>query len=186
MAKWYTATQLSNMSYSQITRLIDSGELSLERLRSAYTDIRKKAMSRARTVSSERVKTEFGNQPKEYFQKQKSLTTSSQLVAAVVDAGKFIRSKGSTITGLKSQRQNIINQAEKLGFDIDEDNYKQFAAFMKWFHASEYSNKYDSDAEEVIEVFNSTASNPSEWKQALEAFTGANNGSAPIREYPNL
>lgn len=183
MAKWISSEQLSNMSYNQITRAIDSGELTVERLRSAYTDIRRKAMSRARSVGREKVTSEFGNQPKEYFQKQKSLTTSSQLVKAVVDAGKFIRSNRSTVTGLKKQRQNIIDAAEKYGFDVNKENYREFSNFMQWFHASEYAKLYDSDSEEVAEVFNSSASNPAAWKNAFAAFSGMQHDGSPIRQY---
>ena len=175
--KWFSENQISGMSVNQLSKALSSGELSEKQLRQAYSSLRSKAMSRAKRVGSERVTSEFGNTPDAYFQTLKGLPTQSQLVRAVVDVTRFLKSKQSTITGLKSQRQNVINSAEKMGFDVDTGNYREFVEFMRWFKASEFSKLYDSDSEEVREVFNSESAGAGNWRRAFEEFTRQNGNS---------
>ena len=63
---YITNTQISKMSYSQLGKALTSGELTEQRIRSAYSELRKLAMSRKRRVSAECVTQKFGNET-EYF-----------------------------------------------------------------------------------------------------------------------
>ena len=169
-----SVSQISNMTVNQLSKALQSGQVSERALRQTYTQLRQTAMRRSRSVSSASVTSEFGNNPGEYFQRVKNLTTQGALIREIADVGKYLHSKRSTITGLKKTRQNVISSAESLGFNVNESNYKDFINFMQWFKASEYSKIYDSDQEEVVEVFNSERSGATNWQKAFEAFSRGN------------
>ena len=175
--------KIAGMSYTQLTRLVDSGKVSVKELRSTYSQLRTTAKSRERTVSRESVVEQFGNTDRQNFRITKNLVTTSELLHELADVGKFLRSQRSTVTGLKEQREHIIDRMEQQGFDIDPDSYPDFIRFMKWFKSSEYAKLYDSDSEEVSEVFNSGASSPADWKRLFSAYQGRENASPAIRQY---
>ena len=175
--------KIAGMSYTQLTRLVDSGRISVKELRSTYSQLRTTAKSRERTVSRESVVEQFGNVDRQNFRVSKNLVTTSELLHELADVGKFLRSQRSTVTGLKEQREQIIDQMEQQGFDIDKDNYKEFIEFMRWFKSSEYSKLYDSDSEEVSEVFNSGETNPADWKKLFEEIRGRADAAPAVRQY---
>ena len=175
--------KIAGMSYTQLTRLVDAGRISVKDLRSTYSQLRTTAKSRERTVSRESVVEQFGNADRQNFRVAKNLVTTSELLHELADVGKFLRSQRSTVTGLKEQREQIIDQMEQQGFDIDRENYTDFIKFMKWFKSSEYSKLYDSDSEEVSEVFNSGATTPKDWKQLFREIQGREEKAPAIRQY---
>jgi hypothetical protein len=171
MAGWVRDAEIAAMSYNQLGKALTSGVLTEKRIKSYYTDARRKAVDRLRRVSSEEVMREFGNEPDEHFTKLRNLKTTSDLLHEVADVNRFLKSKSSTITGLKEQRQNIIDSAAEMGFDVDVDNYAEFYNFMKWFKKSEFAMAYDSDSEEVMEVFNAAESaSPEEWTRLFNEY----------------
>ena len=176
-------SKVGQMTYNQLTKALTSGEVTEKYLRSAYSSLRSKAMRRDKTVSKANVVQEFGNIDREVFRKSKNLTTTSELLHELSDVNKFLKSKRSTITGLKQQREQVLDFAEKNNFDVDRGNYKEFIEFMKWFKASEFAKKYDSDSEEVAEVFNSSAANASDWKKAFEAYKEREPAARPMKQY---
>lgn len=176
-------SKVGQMTYNQLTKALTSGEVTEKYLRSAYSALRSKATRREKTVSRADVVKEFGNVDREVFRKTKNLTTTSELLHELADVNKFLKSKRSTITGLKQQREQIIDFAEKNNFDVDRGNYKEFIEFMRWFKASEFAKKYDSDSEEVAEVFNSSAANASDWKKAFEAYKDREPTPRPAKQY---
>lgn len=175
-------TKIAGMSYNQLTRLVDSGRISVKELRSTYSQLRTTAKSRERTVGRESVVEQFGNAERQNFRPSKNLVTTSELLHELADVGKFLTSQRSTITGLREQREHIIDRVNSQGFEVDERNYRDFIEFMQWFNASEYAKKYDSDSEEVNEVFNSGASSPAEWQALFSAYSDRG-GSSPVRQY---
>ncbi len=171
MARWIRDAEIAAMTYNQLGKAVTSGKLTEKRLRSYYTDARRKAVDRLRRVSSEKVMQEFGNEPDEHFTKLRNLKTTADLLHEVADVNRFLKSKASTITGLKEQRQNIIDSANEMGFDVNTDNYAEFYNFMKWFKKSEFAIAYDSDSEEVMEVFNAAESaSPEEWTRLFNEY----------------
>lgn len=176
---------IKNASYNQIVGMLNTGNLQEKELRRAYSQLRDIAEKRIKRVSTEEVTKEFGtvdlyDENGVYFRKIKNIATTSELVRELADMTRFLRSKRSTVTGLRKQKEQTIWQGEKLGFNIDEDNYLDFIKFMKWFKSSEYAKKYDSDSEEVQEVFNSGATTVKDWKELFQAFSAAENKAAPI------
>ena len=176
--------QIQGMSYTQIGKALSSGALTEARLRSYYSSARATAMSRTARVSKT---TEFGDIDKEYFRKSKSLTTTSALVHEIADVNRFLNSKRSTITGLKEQRASRLESLDRHGFDfVNESNYGDFVNFMSWFKNSEFAKYYDSNDDEVAEVFeNAESASPEEWAALFKEYQngGSDNGDREIREY---
>ena len=69
------------------------------------------------------------------------------------------------------------------GFRVTNKTYLDFIKFMKWFKASEFAKKYDSDSPVVSNVFNSEKASPEDWREAFEKFSEYVNEPAPVRQY---
>ena len=174
MSKYVRDSQIASMSYNELVKALTSGAVTVERLKSYYVDARRKAMSRDR--SRQKVGDQFGGLDKQYFTKVKNLTSTSSLLHEISDVNRFLGSKKSTITGLKQIRENTINRAESLGFDLNYDNYSDWVRFMNWFKSSEFAKAFDSSSEELAEAFNNADSaTPKDWSKALEEFTRREN-----------
>lgn len=158
---------LFNTSYTDLGKLLAAGDLDIKTIRRIYNERRRTAKRRLAGVSRSEVQAEFGNIPKEYFQKSANLTTTSALLHALVDVNRYLQSKESTISGLKYQREKYINTAQVRGLPVDESNYVRWIEFIRWFKTSMYAALYDSDSEEVEEAF-TEGINPSEWTAAFE------------------
>lgn len=178
-----TVNEIAKLSLPGLQQALAKGAVTESDLRGAYKTLRHRAQQRERSTHVESVVKEFGNTERTYFTKPSNLVTQSKLLHELADVNRYLKSKASTITGLKQTRKNVINAAEKQGFDVDKGNYRQFVEFMKWFHASEYAKKYDSDSEEVAEVFNSEKATRGSWQKAFKAFEGSGNGYSPVRQY---
>lgn len=177
--------QIQGMSYNQIGAALVKGTLTEARLRDYYAGARRTAMSRAGRVSKT---TEFGDIEKPTFMKTKNLPTTQALVREIADVNRYLTSKRSTITGLKQERASRLASLEKHGFDfVNESNYGDFINFMAWFKNSEFAKYYDSNDDEVAEVFEAAESaTPEEWSELFEEFLhdgDAGNGDNTIQEY---
>ena len=166
MAKWITNAQIAKMSYNELAQKLRSEELSETRLKSYYSGARRKALDRAARVA----KSEFGEiADKVHFNKVKNLPTTQALLHEIADVNRFLNSKKSTITGQKETREKLINVADKMGFDISQDDYIKFRQFMEWFKNSEFAKLYDSDAPELPQAFEE-GSTPQDWQRIFKAF----------------
>ena len=179
--------KIQNMSYNQLGKAIINGEYSVSELKKAYTQMRDIAVKRAKRLGSEKTVKEFGSSKMymnngEYFRKLKGITSTSELVREIADVSKFLKSKKSTITGLKETRKTLIDRLNDMGFEVSQSDYINLLKFLKWFKSSEFSMKYDSDSPVVAEVFNEEKSNPEEWKRLLEEYSKYEQGT-PIRKY---
>lgn len=179
--------KIQNMSYNQLGKAIINGEYTVSELKKAYTQMRDIAVKRAKRLGSEKTVKEFGSSKMymnngEYFRKLKGITSTGELVREIADVSKFLKSKKSTITGLKETRKTLIDRLNEMGFEVSQSDYINLLKFLKWFKSSEYSMKYDSDSPVVAEVFNEEKSNPEEWKRLLEEYSKYEQGT-PIRKY---
>ena len=154
-------------SITELGKALSVGQISEKTLRRVYNERRRTARRRLATISSEAVKAEFGNQPNEYFQRSQNLVTTSQLIHALVDVNKFMRSGESTISGLRHQKEQYIERAHERGLPVNESNYAKWIEFIRWFKTSMYAALYDSDSPEVEEAF-SEGINAAEWTAAFE------------------
>ena len=90
MGKYYTNLQIQSMSYNELAKMLTAGEITEKRLRSYYTDARKKAVARNRRVQE----SEFGGVAEsEVFLKSRSLPTQSALLHEIADVSKYLSSK---------------------------------------------------------------------------------------------
>lgn len=179
--------KIQSLSYQQLGEAVGAGEYSVKDLRKAYTQMRDIAVKRLKRLETQKNVQQFGKpnlyiNNGEYFRKTKNLIGETELLKEITDVSKFLTSKRSTISGLKETRAKTIETMREAGMDLKDSDYVDFMKFMKWFHASEYAKKYDSDASVVAEVFNNEKSNPAEWRRLFESYRG-HVESAPVRQY---
>ena len=175
-------------NYQQLGEAVSSGEMSIKDLRKAYTQMRDIAVKRLKRLETERNVKQFGRSNLyinngEYFRKTKNLVGESELLREIADVSKFLKSKKSTVSGLKEIRKNTLETLQEAGFDVDKSDYLNIIKFMKWFKASEFSKRYDSDSPIVAEIFNSEKASPEDWRRAFNEYSGHEIGSAPVRQY---
>ena len=180
---YISQSQIAGMSYSQLTQLVARDRITVKELRSTYSQLRKTAMGRTRTVYKDEVTEQFGTPDRRNFSVSKNLVTTQSLLHELADVGKFLRSNQSTVTGLKKERNYLIEKFQNDGFEVDESNYREFKEFLKWFKASEFARKWGSDQEEVSEVFNSGATDEADWRRLFEEISQRAEKPAPVRQY---
>ena len=178
---------IQSLTYNELGEAVSAGKYSVKDLRKAYTQMRDIAVKRLKRLETEKNVQQFGRpnlyvNNGEYFRKTKNLIGESELLKEIADVSKFLTSKKSTISGLKEAREKTIETMREAGLEIEPSDYVDFMKFMKWFHASEYAKKYDSDSSIVAEVFNNEKSNPSEWRKLFESYRGYS-AAAPVRQY---
>ena len=170
------AVKIQELNYSQLSKALTSGQVTEKQLRRYYREARTRANRRYKDIIR-KTKGEFGDIQKVFFMKEKNITNTQSLLREIHDVNKYLSGRSSTITGLKIQRESIIETAERLGVDIDEGNYRQWIDFLNWFNNSEFAKFFDSISEEVAEAFNmSEGASPSDWSKALEMFIGSDSG----------
>ena len=181
--------KLQNSSLNQLGRMIQSGKMSVKQMRQAYTQMRDIAQKRIKTLNKERNIKEYGKQNLyiengEYFRKLKSITSESELLKEMVDLSTFLKSKLSTIKGLKEKKQNIIKQYTEKGIDMSGVDYVKFLEFLKWFKSSEFAKKIPSDVPIVKEVFdNSPNGTKEDWENAFKEYLKYADSDTPRRHY---
>lgn len=179
---------IQSLSYQELGEQLVSGGLTSRQLRNAYTQMRDIAVKRLKRLETPKNVQQFGKpnlyiNNGEYFRKTKYLVSETELLKEIADVSKFLTSKRSTISGLKETREKTLETLREAGYEIDKSQYVDFMKFMKWFKASEFSKRYDSDSPVVAEIFNSERANPGDWRRAFEQFSSITSGAAPVRQY---
>lgn len=162
--------QIGEMSYNKLAYGVSIGEISVTDLKIYYSSARKRALSRSSRISKT---TEFGTIEKVDFAKLRELKTTEALLHEIHDLNKFLSTKSSTITGLKEIRAEQLKIFHENGMEfVNESNYGKFIDFLKWFKSSEYAKFYDSNDDEVGEVFLQAGENatPEDWSGIFEDF----------------
>lgn len=184
-----TIERIQNLSYLELGKAVTAGEFTTKMLRQAYSQMRSVAVKRYERISSEKNVKQFGEPSLhfnngEYFRKTKYIVGQAELLKEIKDVSRFLKSKTSTVAGLREKRANTLNQMSERGFEISNENYLKFIEFMKWFKASEFSKQLDSDHPVVAEIFNSERATPEDWRRAFEAYAEHNKPTpAPYRQY---
>lgn len=162
--------QIGRMSYNKLAYGVSTGEISITDVRIYYSSARKRALSRSSRISKT---TEFGTIEKVDFAKLRELKTTEALLHEVHDLNKFLSAKSSTIKGLKEIRAEQLKIFHENNIDfVNESNYGRFVDFLKWFRSSEYAKFYDSNDDEVGEIFLQAGENatPEDWKNLFKEF----------------
>ena len=166
MGKYYTNLQIQSLSYNELAKMLTAGEITEKRLRSYYTDARKKAVARNRRVQQ----SEFGEiAESETFLTSRNLPTTSALLHEIADVSHYLRSKRSTIAGQREIKRNYIETAKERNLKVDDANYDKWIKFIKWFKESKYSSVFDSDAEEVEDAYEEGA-DEADWERIFDEF----------------
>lgn len=179
--------RIQSMNIQQLGKAVTSGEFTVKELRKAYTQMRDIAQKRAKRLNAEKNVAQFGKpnmyvQNGEYFRKTKNLVGEAELLKEITDVSRFLKSKKSTISGLKETRSTILNNLKEQGFEVSKNDYVALLKFMKWFKQSEFAKKFDSDSPVVAEVFNSERPNPEDWRKAFEKYSNYEQ-TTPVRQY---
>jgi len=185
MAGIYTRIQQS--SYSQLGKMVTSGEVTIKVLQNYYRQEFKKAKSRIRKLDTEAVEREYGKQDIPKFMSLKNLTTTSALLHEIADISRFMRHRSSTMGGLKREKEARIRNLQKFGLDVSPENYGKWNEFVKWFNLSEYSKKFMYEAEEVKDVFTESLENgkatPKEWDDLFKKYAEKQDSESGLTQY---
>ena len=188
----FTQTQIAeiqNMTLNQMAKAITSGKYSEKQLRQAYTQMRDIAMKRIGTLNKERNIKEFGKQNLyiqngEYFRKLKGITSESELLKEIKDVSSFLKSKVTTIKGLKHKKEQTLKALRDQGVDTSSIDYPEYLKFLKWFKGSEFAKKIPSDEPVLKEIFESSPNhNKEEWTKVFKEYLKHANKSVPRRQY---
>ena len=174
--------QISKMTYTELGKALTKGTVTEKWLKSYYASARRKAMSRSARVSKTN---EFGPVEDQYFRKTRNLTTTSALLHELADVNRYLGGSSSTIKGLRQRRDKQLASLQRHGFNfVDQSNYGDWVRFMQWFQSSEYAAYYDSNDDEVAEVFDAAEqASPKEWAALFESYvsSGVNGNEGPER-----
>lgn len=170
--KTYLANyEIRKMSYSEIGKALTSGQLTEKRLKQFYSQERKAALKAEKRIDASG---EFAGREREHFPKLINLPTTSALAHEVADLNRYRRSARSTLSGLKKQREQALSQLHRHKMDfVTESNYSNWVRFMRWFKSSSYASFYDSNDDEVEEVFSSAENgSASDWAVMFDEIMG--------------
>lgn len=154
MAKTPSYAAIKGLSYNQLASGYMSGKYSEKELRSMYSDIRHIAQNQIRRI--ERSSAPFLAGEKPYFSKTANLITTSDVLHAIADVNRFMKSPTYSKPAREARLRTVTKTLSNQGFEVTGKNIKRFGEFMQWFKASAYAALYDSDAEEVKDVFNNS------------------------------
>lgn len=182
---------IQSLSYNELGKGITSGEFSIKELRQAYSQMRDVAVKRVKRITLEKNIKQFGKpnlykygNDGDYFRKTKNIITTNELLREIADVSSFLKSKRSTITGLRETRNSLIERMSEAGFKVDNSEYLKLVKFLKWFKASEFSKIFDSDHPVTAQVWNMEKASEEDWRKAFEEFARIQEQeSAPVRKY---
>lgn len=166
MGEYIYNEDIQKMTFNQLAQALVSGELTEKRLRSYYTDARRKATDRNRRVQH----SEFGQiaEPQR-FMTLKNLPTQSALLHEIADVNRYLSSKRSTVSGQRALKEKYIETARQHGMNVNDRNYFKWIDFIKWFQESAYALAYDSDSIEVDTAFEE-GSTPADWEKIFKKY----------------
>lgn len=182
---------IQSLSYNELGKGLISGEFSLKELRQAYAQMRDVAVKRIKRITTEKNIKQFGKpnlykygEDGDYFRQTRNIITSNELLKEIYDISSFLKSKRSTVTGLKQIKNALIERMSEAGFNVDNSEYLKLVKFLKWFKASEFSKIFDSDHPVTAQVWNMEKASEEDWRKAFEEFARLQEQEpAPVRQY---
>lgn len=180
-------TRIQKASYTQLGEMLTSGEVTEAALKNYYRQEFKKAKSRIRKLEKESTIKEYGAQDIPKFLNIKNLTTTSALLHEIADISRFMRRRSSTIGGLKREKEARLKNLKKFGLNVTPENYGKWNEFVNWFNLSEYSKKFEYEAEEVKDVFTESLKNekatPEEWERLFNEYIKKQDSAGGVTQY---
>ena len=167
-------TTIRESTYTQLGKLVSSGEITEAALRNYYRTEVKKARNRISKLKNPRIEREYGKQDLPRFMSLRNLTTTSALLHEIADLNRFLNKRTSLESGLKHEKNYRMEYLKSEGINVSEDNYLLWDEFIKWFNLSEYSKKFEYVDEVVGEVFEDAINNekitPADWEKLFERY----------------
>ena len=126
---------------------LKSGSLSVAEMREQYNYFRGVAMKRLnRLGESEFADSQAYLKNIKQFKPLSRIETQSELEQRLYSVQKFLRSKGSTISGQKAIRKRAVEAAQEKGLDfINESNIAEFGQYMDYLRAKYKGAQFDSE-----------------------------------------
>lgn len=126
---------------------LKSGSLSVEEMREQYNYFRGVAMKRLKRLGeSEFTDSQAYLKNVKAFKPLSRIETQSELEQRLYAVQKFLRSKGSTISGQKAIRKKAVEAAQEKGLDfINESNIADFGKYMDYLRAKYKGAQFDSE-----------------------------------------
>ena len=168
-AGWYSPTHLR------------SGDVSAAVIKAEYTRLRDIAQKRLkRMAGTEFRETETFKQNWGYFTRIRDMAgkgmkgdrISPELSYKMAALARFVAAEGSTISGMKKQREKSLETLKQHGYDfVNAGNYIQFAKFMQEYRQQKLDSQYDSgDAAELYETVEKNKVDPAQVADDFEYF----------------
>ena len=126
---------------------LKSGIFTEKEMRKQYTYFRDVAMKRLKRLGeSEFADSQAYLKNIKQFKKLSQIETERELVTRLYTIQKFLRSKGSTISGQKAIRKKAVEAAQEKGLDfINESNIAAFGQYMDYLRAKYKGAQFDSE-----------------------------------------
>ena len=165
-AGWYTPTHLR------------SGDVSAAVIKAEYTRLRDIAQKRLkRMAGTEFRETETFKQNWGYFTRIRDMAgkgmkgdkISPELSYKMAALARFVAAEGSTVSGMKKQREKSLQTLKQHGYDfVNKSNYANFAKFMQEYRQQKLDSQFDSG--EVAELFETMEKNRADPAQVADDF----------------
>lgn len=180
-------TTIRESSYTELGELLTSGAVSEAALRNYYKQEVKKARSRISKLKSAAITKEYGKQDIPRFMALKNLTNTGALLHEIADLNRFLNRKTSLESGLKKSKAARLKYLREWGLNISPENFGRWAEFVRWFNLSEYSKKFEYEADEVKEVFEDSLKNekatPEEWERLFNEYIKKQDSASGVTQY---
>lgn len=126
---------------------LKSGSLTVQEMREQYDYFRGVAMKRLKRLGeSEFADSQAYLKNIKQFKPLSRIETQSELEQRLYAVQKFLRSKGSTISGQKEIRKKAVEAAQEKGLDfINESNIAEFGQYMDYLRAKYKGAQFDSE-----------------------------------------
>ena len=126
---------------------LKSGSLTVQEMRERYNYFRGVAMKRLKRLGeSEFADSQAYLKNINQFKPLSRIETQAELEKRLYTVQKFLRSKGSTISGQKEIRKKAVEAAQEKGLDfINESNIADFGKYMDYLRAKYKGAQFDSE-----------------------------------------
>lgn len=126
---------------------LKSGSLSVAEMREQYSYFRGVALKRLKRLGeSEFADSQAYLKNINQFKPLSRIETQAGLEKRLYTVQKFLRSKGSTISGQKEIRKKAVEAAQEKGLDfINESNIADFGQYMDYLRAKYKGKQFDSE-----------------------------------------
>ena len=139
----------------------------------------RKEYTRLRDITQKRLKrlaaagyadTQTYKQNVAHYPKLKDIKSIFDLAQRLSDLANFVKSPGSTVSGLKSRRQKTLEKLHEHEYSfVNESNLDEYGEFMEEYRNQKLDQEYDSgDAYDTFKVMEKHGIDPKEIKDDFE------------------